>query len=497
MDPDTNMGRSPNSWYESISEGILPGRGQMALKDVQAPASKAISNAETFLGRKHNELTAFDTLEHFVFRGEDVLDERTFRGLSHNLMIIRAALARELWKAEVYVGVSIVDELVFQAAKNRPGGIVQDVLSFLTTSNAGKPGFVLYPLHGFGIGTATPFQWVGDADAFLHLRSMDVCLAPQTNDFGSTHKLLSKMASRLGVSGKIDASDLAHHTRAGTMDWMTSNPLMMVKLASHTGAYFENQFIYTLKIRISSALTAMLYALAADRGEKVSDFNTTARVNNWETLDIHHYLIGEARKKKSEAVDLRRVPMNLAALDLARLSDLTLSLGADTLRLSFMRDAQRRLTQALKLVEIGHLEHVNTTSKDRVRSKVYARVVTALDWYRQSFSARVTDDEAVVALAVAFETLLTDAYAPGVSARVRKRIRICLKGKHGIDDYVDAVRSIMEARGEIVHNGSTIKEVAVIKAQAAFALCLEDVASRLPNLGRSLDQPVGKMLGEV
>lgn len=70
-----------------------------------------------------------------------------------------------------------------------------------------------------------------------------------------------------------------------------------------------------------------------------------------------------------------------------------------------MRDAQRRLTQALKHVESGHLEHVNTASDNRVRRKVYARVITALDWYRQSFSARVTDDEAVVALAVAYAPL--------------------------------------------------------------------------------------------
>ncbi|SEM24777.1 hypothetical protein SAMN05443999_1175 [Roseovarius azorensis] len=469
----------------------------MSLSSVKVPAGKPISDAETYLGRKHNELSGFDTLEHLILEGEDILESGTYGGLAHHLMAIRSALARALWKAEVYVGVSIIDELVFHAAKNNPGNIVQEVLSFLTTSRAGNPGFVLYPLHGFGIGTETPFQSGRDSQTYLHFRSMAMCLAAQTNDFDSTRRLVSSMASRLGVAGKIDASDLGHHTRAGNMDWMTSNPLMMVRVASHTGAYFENQFIYTLKIRVSAAFAAMLYALAADRGKKVGTFHTTARVNNWETLDIHHYLVGEARKKKSDAVELRRVPMNVAALELARLSDLTLSLGAETQRLSFVRNAQRRLTQALKLVEAGHLEHVNTASNDRVRRKVFARVVTALNWYRQSFSARVTDDEAVVALAVAFETLLTDAYARGVAERVKRRLRICLKGRRGIDEYIDAVNSVMEARGEIVHNGSTVKEAEIIKAQAAFALCFEDVAGRLPNLGNNLDRPVGRVLGDV
>lgn len=469
----------------------------MSLSNVQVPTGKAISDAEAYLGRKHNELNTFDTLEHLVVDGEDTLEIGTYGGLSHHLMAIRAGLARALWKAEVYVGISIIDELIFQAAKNKSGNIVQEVMSFLTTSRIGNAGFVLYPLHGFGIGTVTPFQLGRDASAFLHFRSMATCIAPQTNDLDSTFEVMSRMASRLGVAGKIDSSDLRHYTRAGNMEWITRNPLMMVRIASHTGAYFENQFIYTLKIRVSAALAAMLYALAADRGKQVDTFNTTARVNNWETLDIHHYLVGEARENKSDPFELRRVPMNVAALDLARLSDLTLSLGADTLQQSSIREAQRRLAHALKQVEAGHLEHVNTTSKDRVRRKVYARVVTALDWYRQSFSARVTDDEAIVALAVAFETLLTDSYALGVAERVRRRLRICLKGRHGIDAYVDAVKSVMEARGEIVHNGSTVKDAEIIKAQAAFAFCFEDIAGRLPNLGRSLDQPVGKVLGDV
>jgi len=280
------------------------------------------------------------------------------------------------------------------------------------------------------------------------------------------------------------------------MLWLTRNPLMMVRIASHTGAYYENQFVYTLKIRIAAALAAMLYALGAERDYKVGRSASSASVNNWETLDIRHYLIGEAGDKKSAPVDLRRVPMNVAALDLARLSDLTLTLSSRTLGLNFLKSARQRLVPALKAVESGHLTHVNTLSHDKVRRKVFARIVTALDWYLQSFSARVTDDEAVVALAVAFETLLTDAYAPGVSARIQRRVRICLRRKHGIEDYLAAVVSVMEARGAIVHNGSTLREAEVIKAQAAFALCFEAVVAHLPHVGTSLDQPIGAMLGD-
>src|SRR6056297_2915919 len=38
----------------------------MTLSQIQVPAGRAIREAEAFLGRKHNELNAFDTLEHLV-----------------------------------------------------------------------------------------------------------------------------------------------------------------------------------------------------------------------------------------------------------------------------------------------------------------------------------------------------------------------------------------------------------------------------------------------
>jgi hypothetical protein len=468
----------------------------MGIRNIQAPTNRRVREAEAFLSRKHNELHKFDSLENLAVEGEEFLDQNSYNGLMYHMQIIRAELARILWEAEVYVGISIIDEFVFQSAKKAPQAIAQDVVSSLTKTQAGKPGFVLYPLHGFGM--KQPILMGNDSmlKPYLLLKNMGVCLSPQSNSFEAAVKRVSEMAAKLGVVGKIDSSDLRHHTSAGAMDWFTRNPLMMVKIASHTGDYYENQFIYTLKIRIAAVLAVMLYALSADRGLQVDGFASSASVNNWQTLDIRHYLIGEAQDKKSRPVDLRRVPMNVAALDLARLSDLPLTLSSQTLDLTFLKAARQSLVPALKTVEAGHLAHVNVPSGDKVRRKVFARIVTALDWYRQSFSARVTDDEAVVSLAVAFETLLTDGYAIGVRDRIERRTSICLKGKHGIADYVASITSVMEARGAIVHNGSTIKEAEIVKAQAAFAFCFIYLVNHLPSLGQSLDQPVARMLGD-
>ena len=190
---------------------------------------------------------------------------------------------------------------------------------------------------------------------------------------------------------------------------------MMISMISHTGDYFENQFIYTLKIRMSTALSAMLYAICVDKGYAVDDFVSTARVNNNQTLDIRHYLVGEIRKRKKGAyVELRCVPMNLAPIDLARLSDLSITLSSDTLRKKSIARLRRELGVILKELESGYITHVNTKSWDSVERRVYARIVTALDWFRYSFGGRATSDETIVNLAVSFETLLTDHYDRGV-----------------------------------------------------------------------------------
>ena len=100
----------------------------------------------------------------------------------------------------------------------------------------------------------------------------------------------------------------------------------------------------------------------------------------------------------------------------------------------------------------------------------------------------------MVSLAIAFETLLTDGYAPGVKNRVISRVGVCLKGKKGVGDYKAAVGSIMEARGAIVHNGSSARQVEITKSQAAFALCVMELTNRLDSLPTVSGSPIGDIL---
>lgn len=109
--------------------------------------------------------------------------------------------------------------------------------------------------------------------------------------------------------------------------------------------------------------------------------------------------------------------MNVSAVELARLSDVAAVISTHEFSTARMKRLSAAIVMALKTVERGYFRHVNLSSKDEVQKRLYRRFVTALNWYRQSFGSLVNESEAVVAIAVAFETLLTDAYQKGVAER--------------------------------------------------------------------------------
>jgi hypothetical protein len=238
----------------------------------------------------------------------------------------------------------------------------------------------------------------------------------------------------------------------------------------------------------------MLHALSVERSGPVYKFHATSNVNNWETLDIRHYLIGE--NISGRPMGLRRVPMNVSALELARLSDVAAVISTDELSTARMKRLSKAIITALKTVEQGYFHHVNLSSKDKVQKRLYKRFVTALDWYRQSFGSRVNESEAVVAIAVAFETLLTDAYQRGVADRIERRLGLCLKGVPGVGSYKKAVLALYQARSEIVHSGSLGQQANLVAAQAAFARCFHMLISRLEGWTPVADEPIRNLLND-
>jgi hypothetical protein len=191
------------------------------------------------------------------------------------------------------------------------------------------------------------------------------------------------------------------------------------------------------------------------------------------------------------------VPMNVSQLELAKLSDVAATLSTSALATARMKRLAPRVTQALNTVERGYFRHVNLATRSKPENRLYRRLLTALDWFRQSFSARANEAEAIVALAVAFETLLTDQYAPAIAERLRRRIGICMKGVPGLASYQDSVEAIYYARSSIVHTGEPDHSVDIHRGQVAFTRCFCAIADRLTAWVPTANNAMGDLLGDV
>lgn len=83
-------------------------------------------------------------------------------------------------------------------------------------------------------------------------------------------------------------------------------------------------------------------------------------------------------------------------------------------------------------------------------SEVDARVLTALQWYNRSCSLQVTEEEALVLLAIAFECLLDLEQGPNVTDRFREAVQLLVGGVPRLNSWLD---QFYKARSKIVHEG--------------------------------------------
>jgi hypothetical protein len=98
-------------------------------------------------------------------------------------------------------------------------------------------------------------------------------------------------------------------------------------------------------------------------------------------------------------------------------------------------------------------------------------------------------------LAVAFETLLSDFFAKGVTEKIVARVGLCLKGNSTASKYQEAVNTLFVKRGETVHLGNFTGTPDLLLARRAYGLCLTKIAALMPLTVKKLDEPIRHLLG--
>ena len=406
---------------------------------------------------------------------------------------MRSRIAKELWAKEFFLGISVIDQLIFSAfAHTDDKNPIQYALELVRDSEVLRPGFVVYPLHSFGVIAAGLLHAYSSARVQFQVPGYGLIVSPQTNSYTSTLSFLETAASELKIKKKIPQDLVEHWIRSRPTRWLEKNPLLVLRIHSFPGGYYENQFFLIHKLKMATTLLLMLNAFQAFESGEPDEFFNTSRTNNWETLDIHHYILFFP-KPNSRKLSGDCIPMNSNAATLADLSSVPVNIDPRFWRRRIHRSEE--LVFSLNQISKNYLRYSIGQSKNNVKSKVFRKMYRALEFYRKSH--RVTDDigESALYLAIAFEILLTDNFAQGVvSENIFNRVSTLLKGLKGNRKLKASVRELYWVRNKYVHSGEVNDTLCLNTARAAFIYSFLALSPKLNSLTYKNDEPIKRLV---
>ena len=433
-----------------------------------------------------NRLRGSESLDEFVYNfGEDT---REFKQVEAAIKPLRLELHALLNQQDVHVGIEIIDPLIFRLIRGGSVDPVGDAVAELNQQSFHEPGFVLYPLHGYGV--MRRFRLGAPEIEDVAFAALGIAVVPQTQSIQKTVEFVERAASALGISSPIPTHALLQEHANPRLKWLSENPLMMIRVRSYAVGAYENQSEYMRKLGLGAALVMLLSVLI----DPQSSGRYSSSRSSGETLDIRHYLVFE-NAGGGRDLSYRRVPMNLSATGLAQLSDLNVDLQLEAMAAS--QAEKDRVEAAVTAMGDFPRANVGPARPKTARTRFAAKVSDSVYWFRRSFTGSGTDHEAIVSLAVSFESLLIDSYAGGVTARIVDRAAHILTAEGQPDPVVEIVRKLFSARGDVVHSGSTSSKLDLPLARKAYAVCLVHLLERLGQVQENTTTAVGDLLGEV
>jgi hypothetical protein len=296
-----------------------------------------------------------------------------------------------------------------------------------------------------------------------------------------------------GITQTVPVETVKHH-RQVALEWLERNQLLAVKVNAFSGYAYENQHLLTIKLEIATTLIFMLSVMEPSRDEELLRASSSSRSNNWQTLDIDHYLVLERTPSPAVELSPRRIPMNVKRTELINLCDLQVDL--DPAHWLSKPTILGKLVSSLEVLEKGFTRLSVDGRDNSVQARVYRKLFDALGFFRRSFHTQGEKGEPAIFLATAFEMLLTDSYASGVKARLSRRYSLATATLADAATLQPFVAALYTKRSEIVHQGRVDGELDLRSAQKAFAYAFIGVVSALDKLPNKSSEPVAMILGD-
>lgn len=439
-------------------------------------------------------LEAFDSFDDMVWASANS-PTKELTAYEFHFVKIRNELLKALWSKTVYLGRTLAEEIIFAAIKINDAPFHEKIVSIIETNNLHEPGLIVYPLSSFGIYGAGFGEFFGSTRTSVEMPEQGVILYPQANNDNLIYQRIKRALKSFSITGSLDADSLAHYLKSRPLKWVHQNPIMLVHARAFQWDYFANHFAIKLKLILAKGYVIFLN-LNSSRELNDYTFTSTSKVNNWETLDIKHYLILQPKMSDKASYDVKCIPMNAEPNEMADLSELSIDL--DPKEWAKRKPFASNLKQVFNTVETGIILNCYFSNKDKNHTKVFSKLKNSISYFNKSFRKADKHHESIVMLSIAFETLLLDNYSRGIGSKLDKRVRLAVKGTKGCKKYWKKIGQLYDARCEIVHAGETQMEIDLKLCQEAFSKCWAKIASAAESLPTTtIANPVGVLIGDT
>lgn len=431
---------------------------------------KRWTQALAFFSSRSTQLKAYDSADDIVFRNAN--GDTTTNGDLHHLGVVTGAVTIALRRQGVIVGASVIEDLLLAAFQRSSTDPIAETLERLREAGLHHPGLLIYPLNSFGIAGMSLRMLFTDTVLTFVVPALGMAVSPQTNSWQRTQAFIQRAADALDVPRKLPWDMIEHWKRSRPVDWLTSNSIAVIKVSNFPGTFYENTRYLLQYLNLAAGSIHLAFAVQQLRspGPEGYDFST-ARVNNWETLDARHFvsLFPDPAKKKWLSGDC--IPFHASPAALTDLCDW--SIDVDPVQWRRRTTTLGRITQAVSHLSDGlhRFSRHGFGADTSPPARFYRKVALAVTHFRRSFKRSVLPIDRVVSLATAFEALLTDHFAPGVEDRLVRHAAMLMKGTRGTRVMQQSVGDIYTARCEILHQGRTPSaHNALGNGQKTFAL---------------------------
>lgn len=355
------------------------------------------------------------------------------------------------WRQQIFVSPSFVELVIFDALLNaNASNLLAYINSAIKASGLTRDSVVIFPLHSFGFASRD-FQIYRRRHP-AYAGGENFRLYSQSNSLDTTIDNIFNYldAIKLPNRSKLDAETIRHYHRSRSMKWLEANPILISKFRFSQWPLRDNVSVIREQITFVATKVFFMKALLDARGLAIGKYPpfSTRNINNFQTLDIRHFLTVATAKGSAEFLSIPIHARNTFIFD-------------DT-NLNFVLDMDahkgfrwgKRVFRAVDIVRAGAIQFRAAKSAEFAK---YAMLSNSLKYFRRAVRAYNAEDRAVD-LNTAFEIILLDKNDSNKHGRILDRSWSALRRTKiaTMKALQEQLGDLISERNAVIHNGHRV-----------------------------------------